>query len=165
MNDRIYRARAKQWGLGESSTGKEQVGISFDITTPDADIQTITAYLYFTEQTWERTVESLRHCGWTGTDVSDLTGLDANEVELVIEDDTYDGKTRPKVKWINRIGGLELKAPLSGEKLKAFSAVLQMRIQAMGAPGAKLKAKAPPAHRAAPEMPQPPPLTDDDIPF
>ena len=160
---RVYRARARQWGLGESSKGKEQVAISFDITTEGAEFNSINAYLYFTEKTWERTVESLRHMGWTGSDIADLAGLDANEVELVIKDDTYDGETRPKVKWINRIGGLELKAPLTGDKLKAFSAVLQMRIQGMGPSTAPQKAKPLPPPKALDYGP--PPLTDDDIPF
>lgn len=162
-SQRVYRARAKQWALGESSTGKEQASILFDITTPEADIQSITAYLYFTDATWHRSVESLRHCGWEGADIAELSGLDANEVELVVEDETYEGKTHARVKWINRIGGLDVKAPLVGDKLRAFSATMQNRIHSMGAPTTKPKARV--TTQAQPLGYGPPPLTDDDINF
>lgn len=160
---RAYLAKAKSWGLGESSTGKPQISVEFDILTDGADLQSIVWRSYFTEDTWQRTVESLRHCGWEGSDVSSVTGLDANEVELVIEDEEYNGKTFPKVRWVNKPGGLAIKAPLTGDKLKAFSAVMQERIKSMG-----------PAPKSRPRAAQPqadvlsygaPPLTDDDIPF
>lgn len=174
---RTYRAKATLWDLGETSTGKEQVAVEFVIFTEGADIDRITWFGYFTEDTMERTIESLRIMGWTGNDLSELNGLDANEVDLVIEDETYEGKSRPKVRWVNRVGGLALKAPLSGDKRKAFAASMKDRIKAFDATGGAPKPK--PASRpqaARPAGPRPtmantaedfgpPPMNDDDIPF
>lgn len=54
-----------------------------------------------------RTVEDLKKwSGWDGSDPywfmdTDLTGID---VELVIENEEYEGRRSPKVKWVNRPG-------------------------------------------------------------
>lgn len=162
-NQRTYRARAKNWNLGESSSGKEQLAVEFEIITPGAEMPSITAYLYFTDAAWERSVESLRLCGWAGTDISTLEGLDENEVELVIEDDTYDSKTRPKVRWINRVGGVALGAPLAGDKMKSFAAAMQQKIKSLGAVKPAQPKQAKPARSSAIE--EPPPLTDSDLNF
>ena len=69
---------------------------------------------YFTENTNERTLQSLYLMGWTGEDVSEfadtcLHGLDANDVEIVVELEEYekDGEIRhaARVRWVNRPGG------------------------------------------------------------
>lgn len=155
MNERKYLARAEQWGLGETSTGKEQVAVSFKILTPDADIKSIAWHGYFTPQALDRTIESLRICGWEGNDLSDLRGFDKNEVALVIDDEDYNGETRAKVKWINRAGGgLALKTPLSGDKLKAFALSMVGQIRGLDTKAQKPRSSA-----------SPPPLTDDDVPW
>lgn len=169
----VYRARASSWGLGESKSGKEQLAIEFRLTDPEAPTKLITAFLFFTEKTFDRTIESLRHCGWQGDDLTNLSGLDANEVDLVLEEEEYEGKRQTKVKWINRCGGLTLKAPLSEDKARTFAASMRDRIRALdasaGRPAAKPAAKATvtnfqkPATKGDPR-PEPPPITDD-IPF
>jgi hypothetical protein len=189
-NQRYYAARATLWDLGETSTGKEQVAVEFIIMTPDADLRRVTWFGYFTDDTIDRTIESLRIMGWTGNDLSDLQGLDANEVELVVEDETYEGKTRAKVRWVNRPGGLALKAPLSVDRKKAFAASMRDRIKTFDATAGTPKPKSDkprPATRGNPppggyggltpgqlgganppgigEADGPPPMSDDDIPF
>lgn len=168
MGQRKYLARATEWALGETDKGTEQVAVNFDIITPDAEMNTIVWYGYFSDKTWERTVESLRHCGWTGTDLADMQGLDANEVELVIEDETYEGKTHQRVRWVNRPGGggIALKAPLTGDKAKTFAASMRDKIKTLdassGTPRPK-QAPRPPVRRS--NGYEPPPMTDDDLPF
>lgn len=168
-NQRKYAARAKEWALGETAKGGEEVVVHFEILTPDAEMSAINWYGYFTDKTWERTIESLRICGWTGADLQSLDGLNANEVELVIEDEEYEGKMRARVRWVNRPGGLSLKAPLSGDRAKSFAASMRDRIKALDATSPQR-----PAPRTQPAMAPPPhigqnggapPLTDDDIPF
>jgi hypothetical protein len=78
-----------------------------------------------TKTPFERTVESLRICGWRGDDLSDLTGITENEVSLVIEHDEYNGKVSAKVKWVNASCGLALKAPMTPESAKAFAAKMK----------------------------------------
>jgi len=64
-------------------------------------------------------VQALRTCGWDGDDLSNLAGLDRNEVVLVIEEEKYGGKVQARVKWINRLGAgrIELKRKMDdGQK-------------------------------------------------
>jgi hypothetical protein len=67
------------------------------------------------------TVAALRTCGWQGGDIATLTGLDTNEVELVIEHDTRESKTRAWVKEIARPSELGLTAPMTLEQARAFA--------------------------------------------
>jgi hypothetical protein len=165
---RRYAARAKTWGLGETSKGTEQIAVEFEILTEEAEFNHITWFGYFSDKTFERTIESLRHCGWTGHDLTDLTGLDANEVELVIEDeDDEDGNPRARVRWVNRKGGLALKAPLTGDKAKTFAASMRDKIKALDASAGRPTQAKPVATAKRPPVGahgiQTPPLTDDDL--
>lgn len=189
IDDGKYRARATEWALGRASTGKEQVAVQFqtvDPNSPDAEPgPRITWYGYFTEGTFERTVKALRTCGWTGSDLSDLQGLDANEVQLVIENDEYNGAISAKVKWINPVGGLALKEQLSPDEARSFAQRMKGQVLALGGgkPTAPARSVAGVARPAAPSArravvpPEPPPPEDasayeprgqaagDDIPF
>jgi hypothetical protein len=169
MSKRFYKAKAAEWALGETASGKEQVAVAFNILTPDAQENRLTWYGYFSDGAVDRTLESLRICGWQGDDLTDLTGLDANEVELVVEDEEYpegSGKWRAKVQWVNRSGGLALKAPLAGDKAKAFAASMRERIRALDAANGKRVSNGAPKQSPSMRAPEPPPLTDaDNLPF
>lgn len=79
----------------------------------------------------ERVIESMQTCGWDGDDLSEfgdneLHGLDANEVELVCEFESYerDGETLQalRVQWINRpTAGVSLDNAMSADKLAVFA--------------------------------------------
>jgi hypothetical protein len=90
-----HRARAVEWNLGVAGTGKEQVAVRFQVVAgPDEGLY-VAWYGYFnTPENAKRSMASLRHCGWRGNDILDLTGLDANEVEIVVEHDAHEGTTR-----------------------------------------------------------------------
>jgi len=173
-----YRARAKEWVLAEiGANSTTAVSIKFHFEDPE--LGSIVWDGWLTEKTFDRTIESLRYCGWEGNDLSELHGLDANDVDLVIEQEEYEGRTYPKVKWVNRAGGLAHKTPLTGDKAKFFAAQMKDRIKALdaskaAAPGPRSAPKnqsarrsaAPPASQAGPvDDREPPPLSDDDIPW
>ena len=110
-----FRAKAVDADFGETSTGKPQVAVQFAIIDegPRAN-QRVTWYGFFTPDTEARTVESLRYCGCTfgphGTDITDVTGLDTNEVEVTLEENEYTddkGKTTitERVGFVNALGG------------------------------------------------------------
>ncbi len=182
-----FKARAIEGGLGESSEGNPQVGVRFTILDEEFHGEEITWFGSFsrnkgqgTKTPFERTIESLRACGWKGDDLSNLEGIDANEVSLVVEHDNYNGKILAKVKWVNRAGGLALKAPMSADKAKAFAAKMRGEViaasravaAAQGAPPAssagRPPATRPQSHPNAPgaEADAPPPYgAEDDIPF
>jgi hypothetical protein len=147
-----FRAKAKTWDFGESEKGTEQIAVDFEIVDGDERGRRITWYGYFTEKTEERTIESLRICGWVGDDISGIVDL-PNEVELVIEPETYEGKTRSRVKWVNRAGGLALKTRLDEGRKASLAERLRGRIAAVDQ---KLAASAPAGAGAEPK---------GDVPF
>jgi hypothetical protein len=159
-----YRARALSGGLGFAGNGTEQVGIDLQIIEGPAEGQHITWYGFFTDKAVDRTIESLRILGWEGTNLCDLTGIDKNEVELVIEAEDYEDprtgeiKTRSRVRWINRAGGLAMKDMMSAQQARDFSARMRGKVVASG--GLPKKDRAP----GRPSTPTPS-RTDDDIPF
>src|SRR6185436_7953269 len=121
-----YRARATDAKLGVAQTGSDTVAVAFELL--DHPGNHITWYGYFTEKTVERTMEALRYCGWTGDDVSDLAGIDANEVELVIEhEEDQKGTMRARVKWVNRPGSskAQLKTEMNDSQKRSFAAKMK----------------------------------------
>ncbi len=86
----------------------------------------------------ERVFESLKHCGWNSDDgdisvFADgaLHGIDSNEVEIVIEHESYEkeGETRvvPRVRWVNRLGGGGVNVQNRMSKDKADAVAAKMR--------------------------------------
>ncbi|HVO30759.1 MAG TPA: hypothetical protein VMV18_08485 [bacterium] len=162
MENGTYKAKASTWALAESSKGTPEVAVEFVLTHPDMQGRSITWHGYLSEKTFNRTVESLRYCGWKGDDLSDLSGLDANEVSLVVENEEYEGETHPRVKWVNRAGGLAVKAPMSGDKAKAFAASMRERVRAFDAAKGNKPA---PSNGGRPSYQEDTPPPNDDIPF
>lgn len=120
-----YRARAIEWSqvTEHEKTGNEEIRVLFGVPDEEGEEtgRTITWRGYFTEGTAERTVESLRYMGWTGDDITNVQGLDANEVQIVVEHEEYQGKTQVRVAWVNRLQGVYAGQPMSAEKKMAFS--------------------------------------------
>lgn len=118
-----YRARVKTADFGFTSGGTEQVQVIFDLLDPDYDGRTVPWWGYFSEKTAERTMQSLRYCGWKGDDVTNLDGISDNEVEIEVEHNTYNGKTNARVAWVNRVGGggISVKSPMADAQRKAFA--------------------------------------------
>lgn len=104
-----------------------------------------------------RTLESLQFCGWEGDDISEfadgeLHGLDANEVETVVELEDYEndeGETRtvPRVQWVNKLGGhLQVQNAMSKEEAGSFGEQMKGLVL-------KLKSKKSPPPSEAAEFP------------
>ena len=169
-----YRARALSGALGYAGNGTEQVGIDFQIIEGPSEGQHITWYGFFTDKTTDRTIESLRICGWEGDDLFDLTGIEKNEVDLVIEAEDYadkktgELKTRSRVRWINRPSGLQMRDAMDSTQAREFAAKMRGRVVALRGAGqapapapARKSAPAPQNKRGAPAQA----VDDDDIPF
>lgn len=159
-----HRARAAEWALGMSQTGKEQIAVMFRITEGLHEGKHITWFGFFTEGTLDRTLESLRHCGWDSDSLAELDSLGANEVDLVIEDETYEGKTRSRVKWVNRVSKLALKEQMTPDQVKAFAA--RLRGKTVASKQKYTAGASAPKPRAAQQQTMPDYAHDDsDIPF
>jgi hypothetical protein len=165
----VFKGRARpEWQLGETSHATEPkpyVRVTFDLLSGPAKGRTITRDFFFSDKTWERTVESLRACGWQGTDVSDFTGIDANEVDVcvkhavmtkkvngaeqVITDDDGNARYRAEVAWVGKDRSPK---PMEATKLSSFRELMKARLENMG--GANTNGQSPVGKTG----------TDDDLP-
>src|SRR5262249_27702083 len=85
--------------------------VNFEITQGEHAGEILSWNGYFTTNTEERTIESLRYCGceFPGNDITDLTGIHRSEVQIVVEHEEYqtdsgETKTAAKVAWVNSLG-------------------------------------------------------------
>lgn len=156
-----FRAQAvsHEWQRSRDK-GTEYVSVAFCLLEgPDEG-----SYVYwngfFTENSEQRTVDSLLLAGWDGSSIGMLPGLGTKEVQVVVEHETYKDKTKAKVAWVNSpsAGGLaeDTLASLGGR----LAGMVQHRKQALSR-----------ELESAPELDQPesqfdsPPPGDDDVPF
>jgi hypothetical protein len=166
-----YKARCVEAALSKTSTGREQVAALLEVTQGEHAGEQLTWYGHFTDKTTERTFESLRHLGWEGDDLTDLRGIDANEVSVVIEhEEGQDGRTYPRVKWINgNGGGLAVKERLDDAAARAFAArmkgaAIASRSKNGGAPKPSNGQRSAQHSRAA-SFEEAPPFDDEGVPF
>jgi hypothetical protein len=150
-----FNGRAIKWELATATTGTEYILVKFCLDDG--------TYVYWrgfmTDKTWARTVEALKYCGWDGADFGSLfneeadNGMGTSDVELVLEEEEYEGKTVTKVKWVNALGGAPMKVQgaMSGEERRRFIAKMQARLGSTG--------------KVPPTKPTTRPAPDDDIPF
>lgn len=118
-----FKARGVEAALDRAGTGTEQIGVMLSITEGEHAGESITWYGFFTEATAERTIKALRLLGWQGDDLTDLTGIDVNEVSIVIEhEEDNKGKVHARVKWINGPGSLAMKETLDPKDARSLSA-------------------------------------------
>lgn len=165
-----YRALPVDATLGRTGTGKEQIAVLLELA--DESGRRISWYGYFTDATFDRTIESLRHLGWQGNDLSEFaTGLPEgvnNEIEIVVDhEEDQEGNTRARVRWINSGRGIAVKERLAEHEARAFGARMRSRVAALQAGkngGAATSRPAAPGPRPVAE-PAREELTDDDIPF
>jgi hypothetical protein len=174
IEQQTVKARAVEAALGKTSTGGEQIAVLFQLLEGPNEGQRITWYGYFTDKTLDRTLESLDHCGWEGDDLSNLDGIDRNEVYLVIEHEPdQQGEIRARVRWVNAAGGIAMQNRMDAASAASFAARMRgevlARRQAKGqAPAAQQRQPAPRGNtqpRREPPLRAAPPPTDDDIPY
>lgn len=124
----VFKARAKEWDFGVAKSGNEQVVILFEITQGEHAGKCRTWYGAFSDAAIERTLDSMRHCGWDGDSLAAVENLANNEVEIVIESEEYQGKVNEKVKWVNKPAGLKIQHQLAGSARDAFAARLRGKV-------------------------------------
>lgn len=117
-----HQAVAREHTFGKTSKGTEQVAVSFEFADGEHKGQRITWYGFFTDKTYERTLESLEAAGWDGESLQRLAGLGSRPCVLVIEHEQgQDGETYARVRWVNTLGGgLNVKEKLETGELSAL---------------------------------------------
>jgi hypothetical protein len=149
--------------LGRSGTGTHHVAVLFEDEAGDR----ITWYGYLSDKAIERTVASLQVLGWDpaehGGRIDSLNGTDLlvdADAEIVVENEEYEGKVRPKVKWVNAPGG-GMGEAMDAVDADVFAASLRAKVLSAAKPtpnGAPGPAKRPEPAAAGGAI-------DDDLPF
>lgn len=158
------RAIAGSAQYGEKN-GNEQ--ICLDLEVPSLHRQ-FTTFLYFSEAAEPYAIQRLRACGWTGDDISNLVGIDKNEIDVQIKYEEYNGKVQMKVDIATGGGTFKMDQQMDDRAKRAFAARLKSRLKGGATP-------TPPPRAQQSQARQPPPTTqggfgssqsqDDDIPF
>jgi hypothetical protein len=168
-----YKARGVEGVLARTSSGREQLAVLIEITDGEYAGHQYTWYAHFTDKTIERDFESLRHLGWETDDLTDLRGIDANEVSITIEHETdQHGEARARIRWINKPGGIAIKDRMDDGAAKAFAQRMRGYAAASrqrdGAPQQQRQQQSAPSRQTVPGR-QPPSgnsgFGGDDIPF
>ena len=98
-----YRARAiaGEEEYAVSGSGGEQIIIPLDVND-GATVHRMRTYLAFAGKAGPFSIARLRACGWTGTDVTCLSGIDRNEVDVEVKEEAFQGKMRTIVEIVSR---------------------------------------------------------------
>lgn len=148
--ENIYKFRATtNWSLSETTKGTPYVRLEFEILEGTSKGRKLQKDFYLSDKTWERTIESLRCCGWQGDDVSNLTGVETRDVvgkvvhEMITDkegtpktDEQGNAQYRHAIAWV---GEDRAPKPMEATKLSSFRELMKARLQSMGA-GAPAKA-------------------------
>jgi hypothetical protein len=120
----IYTAKAIKGTeqYGESTNGNPELIIQLNFLELGRAFTTV---LYFSAAAIPYSIARLRALGWDGSDVSDLTGIDKNEVQAEIKYEEYEGEMKMKVQLVSGGGAFNTKKPIDP---KAFAA----RVGAIG---------------------------------
>lgn len=146
---------------GTTSNGNDQIVLDLDLFDIGEKVST---FLVFSDRSAPYCIERLRALGWKGNDLSNLTGIDANEVSVEVKYETYQGEEKMKVQILTG-GGVVLKDKLDDKGKKAFASKYKALASVTSSSAAEKS-----RHRTekAP-MPAPAPANDetsgDDIPF
>lgn len=176
-----YIARAKpECEHGRTpNTGTAFIRLQFEIISEgEFRGHQIHSDLWLSEKTAERTMDSLEHCGWDGVSLANPQGIGTKDCQIVIEHEVSDrdGKTYPRVKWVNALSsGAKLKDEVKLDQAalrdldREFKASLLERRQRSGSgpagPTPRPSNHRPPVARneSTPRRGREP--GDDDIPF
>ncbi len=132
--------------FGKSSSGKPELLVHLFL--PDLQ-RTYVSPLYFSTEAAPYSEERLRALGCT--DLSTLAGIDANEVNVELKYEFYDGKWRTRVQVLSGGGVFHTSNPIPGGG-KEFAALVQATLGRPGLPSA------PAGNGSAPGGPPKPPF-------
>jgi hypothetical protein len=126
----IYRGHAvagtEQYGLSEQSEPQ----IALDVYLPELE-HTVTVSLSCHPNALPYTIKRLRACGWAGKVVTDLKGIDTNEIDVQLFFEEYKGRARFKAEIMTAGGTFKLDRPLEDVERKRLADEVLRQIEAM----------------------------------
>lgn len=104
---------------GTTSNGNDQIVVDVDLT----DIGTrVSTFLVFTDKAAQFSIDRLRALGWDGNDLTNLTGIDRNEVDVVVKYEMYNNEQKMKVEILTGGGRVSLQNQMDDRGKRAFAA-------------------------------------------
>jgi len=112
-----HTVKPVEWGLTKTSSGKPNVFITFT--------NGLTWFGSLNEgKAREFTIRSLVNCGFRSDNLKALdmpNALDTNsDVSIVVAHEEYNGKTRARVQWVNKMGSLKASKEETAEMLNGL---------------------------------------------
>lgn len=110
----VYRAKPVAHTISEPKEGRDdQLAIRFEFDY-EGGRRDLVWFGSLHENALKHTLNAIENCGFKYGSLVEFLKPDAidytREVDIVVEHNTYNGKTSARVKWINRPGGMELKS-------------------------------------------------------
>ena len=169
LNEGTYKAKPISHDMSYTKAGDEMIGVALEITAPEScQGQFITWYGTFGEKALRFTKEALRNMGFVGNNLAEMQ-LD-QEVQITVEHDEWDGKTRAKVRWVNSLNGrANIKDPMAPKAVRQFAAEMKAFFDDGPAHSGQESQRQQPQQQEPPagrfQDDAPPPDDDSDIPF
>jgi len=131
----------------------------------------ITYYGYLSDAALEYTLKALAAMGWDAAQhdgrIDVLNGTDlllGHKVEIVVDEEEYEGKVRAKVRFVNEIGG-GMGERMAPEEGRSFAAQLRAKILAAKGPKPNAAPARKPVTATAPAATATDGVNLDDCPF
>ena len=129
----VYKGRAvvgsEQFGTTKNGTDQ----IVLDVNIPELGRQ-VSVILYFSTKAKSYSLEKLRACGWSGDDVTQLSGIGDNDIIVSIQYETYEGKERIRTDIVTGGGRIKLDAPMDAAAKRGFAARMKSATKAVPVP-------------------------------
>ena len=141
----IYKGKGVKGSeqYGESPNGNLELVLQLEVLIAEGDSRRFSTVLYFSGEAAPYSIPRLRALGWEGNDISDLTGIDKNEVAIEIgyPVDPTDNKPKRKVQISTGGGVFNTKKPMDPKvfaaKVGAITGLQTTGNAAAGAPKPK----------------------------
>ena len=124
-------AGSEQYGV--TSNGNDQVVVDLNLVDLGESVST---FLNFSEAAAQYSIDRLRALGWEGNDLSNLAGIDRNEVMVSVKYETWEGKERMRVEIVTGGGRVTLKDTMDDKRKKVFAARFKGLAASTGGPSA-----------------------------
>jgi hypothetical protein len=172
------RTASIQWG---PATPKSPftAAVAFKVTHGDYAGMVLTKFFYFGDvldkggrTAMDRSLESLRIAGFKGDDIDTFSDqAPANQVEITVEHQEYQGKTQARIGFVQRPGGsgsgYVIKEAIPPRELKSIAGRLKNRLSKVAEVTTPLAAPedVPTPPRSYGDGGEPAAVADDDVPF
>lgn len=140
-----YEAKIVDYGAGETSKGTPRIFVKFEVVDGNPlGGEKIFWHGYLSAGAINNTLKALLVMGCTSPDLEPLKNgpesglLDMDTpVSITVEEEEYQGKITPKVKWVNALGGSKFRKDVTPQVASALSGAAGAMAALMAKQGVK----------------------------